>query len=102
MINYTAPHFLAQLLSFYNYYLPVILFTVWAALSVYDLAKRADVTPTKGILWLLAIFLLPVVGAGAYLLVGKPSYNQKFRQTMVLGGLALLLLGILSSSLLRL
>ncbi|MCE9501462.1 MAG: PLDc N-terminal domain-containing protein [Leptospira sp.] len=92
------PGFLALLFNFYGYYLPFILYAVWAPLALFDLSKRQDMEPRNGILWTLAILVIPFLGAGAYHIAGGSKYPSWLRNSMIWGGTGALVLIILISS----
>ncbi|MBU41801.1 MAG: phospholipase [Spirochaetaceae bacterium] len=92
------PGFIQLLLNFYGYYVPFILLAVWAPLALYDLARRQDVEGKTGAIWVGAIVALPLVGAGAYHLIGKSQLPTWVRNYLVLGGAGVLFLLILISS----
>ncbi|MBI41290.1 MAG: phospholipase [Leptospiraceae bacterium] len=94
------PGFIQLLLNFYGYYVPFILLAVWAPLALYDLARRQDVEGKTGAIWVGAIVALPLVGAGAYHLIGKSQLPSWVRNYLVIGGTVLLIVLILISSVL--
>lgn len=93
------PGFIQLLLNFYGYYVPFVLLAVWAPLALYDLARRQDVQARTGAIWVGAIVALPLVGAGAYHLMGKSQLPSWVRNYLVIGGIVLLLLLVLISTL---
>ncbi|TGK17237.1 phospholipase [Leptospira fluminis] len=95
------PGFIVLLFNFYGYYIPYILFALWAPLALVDLAKREDVTPKQGSLWTAAIVLVPLFGAGAYHIFGGSKIPVWARNSLVYGGAAVLVLVILISSISR-
>ena len=92
------PGFIQLLLNFYGYYVPFILLAVWAPLALYDLARRQDVEARTGAIWVGAIVALPLVGAGAYHLMGKSQLPNWVRNYLVIGGIALLAVLVVISS----
>ncbi|MBR33843.1 MAG: phospholipase [Spirochaetaceae bacterium] len=94
------PGFIQLLLNFYGYYVPFILLAVWAPLALYDLARRQDVEGKTGAIWVGAIVALPLVGAGAYHLIGKSQLPAWVRNYLVIGGTVLLVVLLLISSVL--
>ncbi|EQA36667.1 phospholipase D-nuclease N-terminal domain protein [Leptospira inadai serovar Lyme str. 10] len=93
------PGFFTLLFNFYGYYLPYILFALWASLALVDLAKREDVTPKQGSLWTAAIVVVPLLGAAAYHIFGGSKIPDWAKKSLVYGGGGLLILVILVSSL---
>lgn len=86
------PGALVLLLNFYGYYLPIILYVMWAPLALMDLVKREDVSATKGSLWTAAILFLPLVGAGLYHLIENKSHPAWLRYNLVGVGTGLIVL----------
>ena len=66
-----SPGILFYVLSFYSYYLPIILYVLWTPLSIYDLGKREDLSTINGAVWTFCIILVPWLGSLLYFLVGK-------------------------------
>ncbi len=95
------PGFFALLFNFYGYYIFYILFALWAPLALIDLAKRNDVTTKQGSLWTAAIVLVPLIGAGAYHIVGGSKIPGWAKNALVYGGIGLLVLTIAISSIAR-
>lgn len=75
-------------LGMYAYALPLALYATWMAVSVWDLARREDLTGGRRNIWLIATLAVPF-GPAIYLLLGKSAVARGFRITLVLGGLAL-------------
>ncbi|PJZ70314.1 phospholipase [Leptospira perolatii] len=98
MAEVSTPGFFALLFNFYGYYVPFILFTLWAPLALLDLSKREDITPKQGSLWTVAILLLPLLGAGAYHAAGGSKIPSWAKNVLVYGGFGLLVLIILITS----
>ncbi|EMJ98475.1 PLDc N-terminal domain-containing protein [Leptospira sp. WS58.C1] len=95
------PGFFTLLFNFYGYYIFYILFALWAPLALIDLSKRDDVDPKKGSLWTAAIILVPLFGAGAYHLVGGSKIPSWAKNSLVYGGIGLLVLTLLISTIAR-
>ncbi len=69
----------------YGYLLPIVLLAAWAAIALWDLARREA---GKGftIVWMAVILLVPFVGAVAYHLFGRPQVPAWFRGVLIGGG----------------
>ncbi|AXX16288.1 PLDc N-terminal domain-containing protein [Leptospira borgpetersenii] len=93
-----GPGFFALLFNFYGYYFPFILYTLLAPLALVDLVKREDVDSKIGSIWTGVILLVPVIGAGAYLVVGGSKVPAWLKNTLVYGGVGFLALIILITS----
>lgn len=88
-MNITLPGHLQMLLALYGYLLPLLLYVVWSTLSLWDLGRREGLSTGAVWLWALAIFLLPFVGALAYLLIGGAQLGVRTRLVAVGGGAAI-------------
>lgn len=90
-----ATGFWSVLFGLYAYLLPFVLLAAWVALSLWDLARRDDLSRTSTIAWVAVVLLVPFAGVIVYLAAraGLPGW---FRATVVAGGLVayLLILGI--------
>jgi len=69
------------------YVLPFMLYASWAALSLLDLDARADVGEPGAPAWVVAVLLLPLVGAAAYLLGSSRHLRGASKFAIVFGGL---------------
>ncbi|MCB1176291.1 MAG: PLDc N-terminal domain-containing protein [Leptospiraceae bacterium] len=85
-----TPGFIEYLVGMYAYYLPFILYMVWAPISIYDLSGKNE-EGSAGIIWTLVLILIPVIGAALYLILGKSNIQKTVRFTMVYGGLGFFL-----------
>ena len=88
-MNVTMPGYLQMLLGLYGYLLPVLLYVVWSTLALWDLGRRENMSTVSVWLWTFAIFLLPFVGALAYLLIGGAQLGSRTRLVTVGGGAAI-------------
>ncbi|EMJ55685.1 phospholipase D-nuclease N-terminal domain protein [Leptospira interrogans serovar Valbuzzi str. Duyster] len=93
-----GPGFFALLFNFYGYYFPFILYTLLAPLALSDLVKREDVDSKIGSIWTGAILLIPILGAGAYLVAGGSKIPSWLKNILVYGGVGILVLIILVTS----
>jgi hypothetical protein len=87
----TDPSLLQMLLGLYGFLLPLLLYVVWSTLAFWDLGRRNDVSATAVWGWALAIFLLPLLGALAYLLIGGGQVSRPLKLVTVGGGAAVYL-----------
>ncbi|MFP4636364.1 MAG: hypothetical protein ACLFRD_10915 [Nitriliruptoraceae bacterium] len=84
-------------LGLYATVLPFALVGGWIALSLWDLARREDLARPAVVGWSVAVLVVPVVGAAAYLL-GAGDLPRWKAVTFVGGGvLGYLLIVALSS-----
>ena len=77
------------LFGLYDYVLPITLYCAWSALAFIDLA-RANGDKSRTWRWSLAILLLPMVGAAAYLAFGTANGARRTGVTVVMGGAAVM------------
>jgi hypothetical protein len=95
-----TPTILDLIINFYGYYVPFILMAIWAPMAILDLAKR-NIDAKTGTIWSIIIVGLPLIGAGAYHIFGKSELPQWFRNIFVYGGMILLILIMILSSILK-
>ena len=81
----------AMLIGLYGYAFPMILYVVWVALALWDLARREDLSGGRRIAWSAAVLVLPVLGPAGYLLAGGSAIPRGMRYFVVLGGIAVYL-----------
>jgi hypothetical protein len=67
----------------YLYLLPILLWAAWTTLAFLDLAEARD----RSLGWAVAVLLLPLIGAGLYLLTRGESFTATGRRAMVIAGL---------------
>jgi hypothetical protein len=87
---FPLPGLLQMGLGLYGYLLPLLLYTLWTTLSLWDLSRRQGLSTACLWGWCGAIYLLPGVGALAYLVAGKGELPANLKMTAVLGGIVLL------------
>lgn len=77
------------LFGLFDYVVPIMLYCAWSALAFLDLARsKGDQGRTWR--WSLAILLLPVVGAAAYLVFGTVNRARRTGITVVISGVAVM------------
>ena len=88
------------LIGLYAYALPVILYTAWIAIALWDIARREDAMEGR-IRWMLIVLAVPLVGPIAYFTAGGSALPRAFRWTLLAGALGVYLvvaaLGVLAS-----
>jgi hypothetical protein len=75
----------------YAYVLPLVLYTSWVVIAIWDLSRREDVSRGKAIGWMAAILVIPFLGVIAYYLFGKSTIPVWQRWTFLAGGMAVYL-----------
>jgi plastocyanin len=87
------------LIGLYAYALPLILYTAWVSIALWDLARQDAVPNRIRILWMLVVLAVPLLGPIAYYAFGRSPIQRSLRITLVVGGLgvyvALAALGVL-------
>jgi hypothetical protein len=76
----------------YAYVLPLVLYTSWVALALWDLAKREDLSRGKAIAWMAAILVVPFLGVLAYYIFGESTIPVWQRWVFMAGGMLVYLL----------
>ena len=84
-----GPSVLQMLLGLYGYLLPLLLYVVWSALALWDIGRRKDLSTAAVWVWVLVIFLVPGLGAAAYLCAGGGAVARPLKLATVVGGAAM-------------
>jgi hypothetical protein len=79
----------AVVIGLYGYAFPLILYVVWVALALWDVARREDLTERARIGWSAVVLVLPRVGPVWYLLAGGSRIPRGMRLFVVIGGIAI-------------
>jgi hypothetical protein len=77
------------LLGLYGYLLPLVIFGSWIALAFADLARREELSPWRRYGWMTAVLALPLIGALAYYVAGRPTLSRGARWMLLVGSLAI-------------
>ena len=72
----------------YAYVLPLVLYTSWVVLALWDLSRREDLGRGKAIGWMAAVLVVPFLGVLAYYIFGKSSIPIWQRWVFLAGGVA--------------
>jgi hypothetical protein len=73
------------LLGFYSYLVPIALYAAWVGIGLWDIARRDKLNPGPRYGWMAAIIGIPIFGAIAYYVLGKPTLSRGYRW-MLIGG----------------
>jgi hypothetical protein len=76
----------------YAYVLPLVLYTSWVVLALWDLARREDLSRGKTIAWMAAILVIPFLGVIAYYIFGRSTIPVWQRWVFIAGGMLVYLL----------
>jgi len=71
----------------YAYVLPLVLYTSWVVLALWDLSRREDLSRGKVIGWMASILIVPFLGVIAYYIFGKSSIPAWQRWVFMAGGM---------------
>jgi hypothetical protein len=77
------------LIGLYAYVLPLILYSAWVSIAVWDLVRQDAVPNRNRVLWMLAVLVVPLVGPIAYYTLGRSPIQRSLRVMLVAGGLAI-------------
>jgi hypothetical protein len=80
----------------YAYVLPLVLYTSWVVLALWDLSRREDLSRGRVIGWMAAVLVVPFFGVIAYYIFGRSSIPVWQRWVFMAGGMGVyvLFLGI--------
>lgn len=84
----TPPTFPTILHAMYGYVFPITLHCVWSTLVFLDLAQT-ELPRRRALVWCGVVFLLPFLGAAAYLIRERGALSRATRVAVVGGGLAI-------------
>ena len=76
------------LIGLYAYVLPLILYSAWVSIALWDLVRQEAVPNRTRILWMLVVLVVPLAGPIAYYALGRSPIQRSLRVTLVVGGLA--------------
>lgn len=85
----SLPGLLQMALGLYGYLLPILLYVLWTSLALWDLSRRKGLGTASLWGWCSAVYLLPGLGALAYLVAGGGDMPRNVKVTAVLGGILL-------------
>lgn len=100
LMAYTAegPGAFQLAFNLYGYLLPFLLLATWSVLAMWDLARRDDVTPPRGVAWVAIILIVPFLGAIAYHSFGGSQIPAWLRWAVIPGGVLAYLVTFLAIS----
>jgi hypothetical protein len=77
------------LVGLYAYVLPLILYSAWVSIALWDLVRQEAVPNRTRILWMLVVLMVPLLGPIAYYAFGRSPIQRSLRLMLVAGGLAI-------------
>lgn len=84
-----ATGFFGILLGLYAYALPLILYSAWISIALWDLVRQDAVPNRTRVLWMLVVIVVPLFGPIAYYAYGRSPIQRSLRVMLVAGGLAI-------------
>jgi plastocyanin len=94
-----ATGFAGVLLGLYVYALPLILYSAWVSIALWDLARQEAVPNGVRVAWMAAVIAIPLLGPIGYYAFGRSPIQRSLRVMLVAGGVgiyvALAALGLL-------
>jgi hypothetical protein len=79
------------LIGLYAYVLPLILYSAWISIALWDLVRQEAVPNGVRIAWMAGVIAVPVLGPIAYYAFGRSPIQRSLRVMLVAGGLAIYL-----------
>ncbi len=79
------------LLGLYGYVLPLVLYSAWVSIALWDLVRQDAVSTSRRAWWMAGILLVPGIGPVAYYALGRSPIPRSLRLMLVVGGLAIYL-----------
>ena len=77
------------LIGLYAYALPLILYSAWVSIALWDLVRQDAVPNRTRVLWMLVVLVIPLAGPIAYYAFGRSPIQRSLRVMLVAGGLAI-------------
>jgi plastocyanin len=84
-----ATSFWGVLIGLYAYALPLILYSAWISIALWDLVRQEAVPNRVRIGWMAAVIAIPLLGPIAYYAFGRSPIQRSLRLMLVGGGLAI-------------
>ncbi len=76
------------LIGLYAYALPLILYSAWVSIAVWDLVRQEAVPNGVRVGWMAGVLAIPLAGPVAYYAFGRSPIQPSLRLALVGGGLA--------------
>ena len=86
-----ATGFFGILLGLYAYALPLILYSAWISIALWDLVRQDAVPNRARVLWMVVVIAVPLFGPIAYYAFGRSPIQRSLRVMLVAGGLGIYL-----------
>jgi parallel beta helix pectate lyase-like protein/phospholipase D-like protein len=80
------------MIGLYAYALPLILYSAWISIALWDLVRQDAVPNRVRIAWMAGVIAVPVLGPVAYYAFGRSPIQRSLRVMLVAGGIAIYVL----------
>lgn len=87
-----ATGFAGVLIGLYAYALPLILYSAWISIALWDLVRQDAVPNGVRIGWMAGVIAIPLLGPIAYYAFGRSPIQRSLRVMLVAGGLGIYVL----------
>jgi plastocyanin len=77
------------LVGLYAYVLPLVVYSAWVSIALWDLVRQDAVPNRTRILWMIVVLAVPLLGPIAYYAFGRSPIQASLRLMLVVGGLAI-------------
>ena len=74
------------LLGLYGYLLPVVLYSAWVSVAIWDLMRQEAVAISRRSRWMAVVLLVPFLGPVIYFWRGGSPIPRQLRLMLVAGG----------------
>ena len=79
----------AVLIGLYAYALPLILYSAWVSIALWDLVRQDAVPNRTRVLWMVVVLAVPLLGPIAYYAFADSPIQRSLRLMIVAGGLGI-------------
>jgi plastocyanin len=86
-----ATSFAGVLIGLYVYALPLILYSAWVSIALWDLARQDAVPNGVRVGWMAGVIAVPLAGPIAYYAFGRSPIQRSLRVMLVAGGIGIYL-----------
>lgn len=80
------------LIGLYGYALPLILYSAWVSIALWDLVRQDLLPDRTRVVWMAVVLLIPLLGPIAYYALGRSPIQRSLRWMLVAGGLGVYVL----------
>jgi plastocyanin len=84
-----ATSFAGVLIGLYVYALPLILYSAWVSIALWDLARQDAVPNAVRMGWMAGVIAVPLAGPIAYYAFGRSPIQRSLRVMLVAGGIGI-------------